>query len=123
MIEIIAPILIVILTIIGYAYYQKAKHHYQIETIKELRKLHPEAIVEELDIKEDGIITIASGTALYPTHGRIQLFDFELKWANKVLVDVKENLTLPYDQKSLKHEFTSPEKINHWRNDQLTRTK
>lgn len=123
LIDIGVPILIAIVSAVGYLYYLKQKHYYHIKTIQELRKLHPEAVLEEMTLKEDGIITISSGTALYPTNGRIQLFEFELKWANKILVDVKETFTPPYDKKSLKHEFTSPGQTNHWRNLQLTESK
>lgn len=100
-------------------FFLRRKHFYQIETLKEIRKLHKDAIVEYVDYNKDGITVTAIGTAVYINNGSIQLFEFSLKWVNKILISTGEELILPYNKNSLKHEFTAPTKKNHWREDQL----
>ena len=116
----ILSVLVILITSL-YIYYRYLKYtnRHKINTLLVIRELHPEAVIEDFIITERGVIVESTGTGIYPENGRLKIFEFNLRWINGKLEEQHDYPEIPYDKRSFKHELTTPEKVNHWRKDQL----
>ncbi len=123
MIMMLSIIFLVLLTGIIIIYNYKKNWKYRLLILKELHKLHKGSIIEDFSKIEHGLAIELKGTGVYPKNGKLIVFEFTINIVNNVIKSVTERIEEPYNEKSFRHELITPEKKNHWREDQLLHTR